>query len=44
VSIELNVPFDIKSCEVDGNLIKTKPGTRNLGVAPGTKKVVINAK
>jgi hypothetical protein len=40
-AIELNVPFDIASCEADGQRVETAPGTRNLEVSPGTEKVVI---
>ena len=39
--IELNVPFDIASCEADGRRVEVEPGARNVEVPPGTEKVVI---
>ena len=38
---EINVPFDITACEIDGAAFKTEPGARSIGVAPDAKKVVL---
>jgi hypothetical protein len=40
-SIELNVPFDIASAEIDGSPVDLEPGARLLEVTPGTGTVVI---
>ena len=43
-SVELNVTFDIASCEADGRKVDLKPGMRSVEVPPGTEEVVIKLK
>ena len=40
-SVEINLPFDITLCEIDGAVFKTAPGARSIGVTPDAKKVVL---
>ena len=40
-AIELNVPFEITSCKVDGRSVKVEPHARSLEVPPDARKVVV---
>jgi len=40
-SVEINLPFEITVCEIDGAAFKTGPGSTSIDVTPDAKKVVL---